>query len=119
MLQFSERNIERRNSVPRINLNIMNKIYSLLILLVLTAASLSCSVEDETDPLDIYREIAYNALSSGVKATVVGDWRDAEVSAWLDGNYLVVFQTTDVVLGPVRVVVDPERGAWVEILPRP
>lgn len=97
----------------------MNRIYSLLIILFLTAVSLGCSVEDDSDPLDIYREIAYNALSSDVKATVVGDWRDAEVSAWLDGNYLVVFKSTDQVLGPIRVVVDPERGTWVEILPRP
>lgn len=97
----------------------MNRIYSLFIILFLTAVSLGCSVEDDSDPLDIYREIAYNALSSSVKATVVGDWRVAEVSAWLEGNYLVVFQTTDVVLGPVRVVVDPDSGTWVEILPRP
>lgn len=97
----------------------MNRIYSILIILGFTAAFLNCSIEDDTDPLDIYREIAYNALSSGIKDTIVGDWRNAEVSAWLDGNYLVVFQTTDVVLGPVRVVVDPDRGAWVEILPRP
>ncbi|WP_332914000.1 hypothetical protein [Algoriphagus boritolerans] len=41
----------------------------------------SCSVEDDTDPLDVFREIAYNALSSDIKSTVVGDWRDAEVSA--------------------------------------
>lgn len=91
--------------------------YLLLITLIIFVGS--CSVEDDTDPLDVFREIAYNALSTGVKATVVGDWRDAEVSAWVGGNYLVVFQTTDMVLGPVRVVVDPDRGTWIEILPRP
>ncbi len=97
----------------------MKKFCSLFIMLVLMLATLACSVEDDSDPLDVYREIAYNALSSDVKSTVVGDWRDAEVSAWLDGNYLVVFETTDQVLGPVRVVVDPDRGTWIEILPRP
>lgn len=97
----------------------MKKFYSFFVLFVLMAASFACSVEDDSDPLDVYREIAYNALSTDVKATVVGDWRDAEVSAWLDGNYLIVFQTTDQTLGPVRVVVNPVTGTWVEILPRP
>lgn len=97
----------------------MKRLVPFLLLITLIIFVGSCSVEDDSDPLDIYREIAYNALSSAIKATVVGDWRDAEVGAWLDGNYIVVFETTDEVLGPVRVVVDPERGTWVEILPRP
>lgn len=97
----------------------MKRIYSSVLLLILVAVSFACSIEDDTDPLDVYREIAYNALSSDVKATVVGEWKDAEVSAWTDGNYLVVFETTDVALGPVKVVVDPFRGTWLEILPRP
>jgi hypothetical protein len=97
----------------------MKRLLPFLFSIILIIFVGSCSVEDDTDPLDTYREIAYNALSSAIKATVVGDWRDAEVSAWLDGNYLIVFQTTDAVLGPVKVVVDPDRGVWVEILPRP
>lgn len=97
----------------------MKKNYFLFILAFLICISFSCVDGSDEDPLDVYREIAYNALSSAVKATVVGDWRDAEVSAWVNGNYLVVFETTDLVLGPVKVVVDPERGTWVEILPRP
>ncbi|SEG44513.1 hypothetical protein [Algoriphagus boritolerans] len=97
----------------------MKKIYAVLVLLTLLSVAFSCSVEDDTDPLDVFREIAYNALSSDIKSTVVGDWRDAEVSAWVDGNYLVIFETSDAALGPVKVVVDPERGTWVEILPRP
>lgn len=96
----------------------MKRIYAALVLLILTLFSFACSVGDDSDPLDVFREIAYNALSSDVKSTVVGDWRDAEVSAWVDGYYLVVFETSDAVLGPVKVVVDPERGTWVEILPR-
>lgn len=95
----------------------MRRIYLLGLLLLLI--SFACSVEADSDPLDVYREIAYNALSSNVKATVVGDWRNAEVSAWVDGYYLVVFETSDQILGPVKVVVDPEKGTWVEILPRP
>lgn len=97
----------------------MKRIYAAMILLILISFAFGCSVEDDSDPLDIFREIAYNALSSNIKSTVVGDWRDAEVSAWVDGNYLVVFETSDAVLGPVKVVVDPERGTWIEILPRP
>lgn len=97
----------------------MKRIYSQIIFLVLISFSFACSITDPNDPLDVYREIAYNALSSNVKATVVGDWRNAEVSAWVDGYYLVVFETSDQILGPVKVVVDPEKGTWVEILPRP
>lgn len=97
----------------------MKRIYYLMLSLTLVSFSFACSTEDDSDPLDVYREIAYNALSSDVKATVVGEWKDAEVSAWVDGNYLVVFETSDAVLGPVKVVVDPFRGTWVEILPRP
>lgn len=96
----------------------MKKIYSLLLLLGLISFAIGCSVSEDGDPLDVFREIAYNALSSDVKATVIGDWRDAEVSSWVDGYYLVTFQTNDPVLGPVQVVVDPEKGIWVEILPR-
>jgi hypothetical protein len=97
----------------------MKRFYSQITFLVLISISFACGITDPSDPLEIYREIAYNALSSNVKATVVGDWRNAEVSAWVDGYYLVVFETSDQILGPVRVVVDPERGTWVEILPRP
>ncbi|MFN3996298.1 hypothetical protein [Algoriphagus sp.] len=97
----------------------MKRIYSLSILIVLSVITYACSISDNSDPLDVYREIAYNALSSNVKATVVGDWRRAEVTAWVDGNYLVIFETSDQILGPVRVVVDPDRGIWLEILPRP
>lgn len=90
--------------------------YFLLVSLIFLCHA--CIEKDDSDPLDVYREIAYNALSSDVKATVVGDWRDADVGAWVDGNYLVTFQTTDEARGPVMVVVDPQRGTWVEILPR-
>ena len=97
----------------------MKRFYSLVLLYILVSVSFACSIEGDSDPLDIYREIAYNALPFDVKSTVVGEWKDAEVSAWLDGNYLVVFETNDVALGPVKVVVDPFTGTWVEILPRP
>jgi hypothetical protein len=91
----------------------------LLILALLSLLSFSCSVEGDEDPLDVFRELAYNALSSSQKSTLVGEWQDAEVGAWTNGNYVVVFQTTDAVLGPIRVVVDPDLGRVVEILPRP
>ncbi|RIW15559.1 hypothetical protein D0X99_09005 [Algoriphagus lacus] len=91
----------------------------LVILALLSFLAYSCAVEDETDPLDVYREVAYNALSSADKASIVGDWKEAEVGAWTDGNYVVVFQTNNAALGPIRVVVDPDLGRVVEILPRP
>lgn len=97
----------------------MSKNHSFVIFLLLALISFACVEQTSEDPLDVYREIAYNALPFDVKTTVIGDWKDAEVSAWVDGNYLVIFQTTDQVLGPVKVVVDPTLGVWVEILPRP
>lgn len=96
----------------------MKKLISYLPLLFLIFALFSCSVESDGDPLDVYREIAYNALPGTDKASIVGDWREAEVSAWTDGNYLVTFQTSDETLGPIHVVVNPTMGTVVEILPR-
>lgn len=90
-----------------------------LILALLSFLAFSCSVEGDEDPLDVYRELAYNAIPSADRATIVGDWKDAEVGAWTDGNYVVIFQTTNTTLGPIRVVVDPDLGRVVEILTRP
>jgi hypothetical protein len=97
----------------------MKKLQLLLSAFLLVFLVAACSTETDEDPLDVYREIAYNALSSTEKSTVIGGWQEAEVGAWTDGNYLVVFQTTNAALGPIRVVVDPDLGRVVEILPRP
>lgn len=90
-----------------------------LFLLIFSLLLVSCSLDSAEDPLEVFREIAYNSLSSTEKSTIVGDWKKAEVSAWVDGNYLVIFQTTDsATRGPIRVVVDPDTGRVVEKLPR-
>lgn len=90
-----------------------------LFLLLLSVFLVSCSLDSAEDPLDVFREIAYNSLTAAEKATITGDWKNAAVEAWLDGNYLVVFQTSDVATrGPIRVVVDPDSGRVVEKLPR-
>jgi hypothetical protein len=73
----------------------------------------ACTEESPEDPL--YRKIAYSALSSSQKESILGDWKQAEVAAWTDGNYLVVFLTKDG-MPPIRVVVNPETGRVVEIL---
>jgi len=86
----------------------------LMVFSVLTA----CSFGGSEDPLTVFREIAYNYLNGSEKTSIVGDWKKAEVTAWLDGNYLVIFQTNDAALGPIRVVVDPDTGRVVEKLPR-
>lgn len=94
--------------------------YNWLLLLFFSLILASCSLESsDEDPLTIYREIAYNSLSGTEKSSIVGDWKKADVAAWLDGNYLVTFQTNDATLGPIRVVVDPDLGKVVEKLPRP
>jgi hypothetical protein len=89
--------------------------FKLLLFALLGIFVLACTVESPEDPLDVYRNIAYTALSPAQKASVLGDWQKAEVSAWTNGNYLVVFQTKDN-MGTIRVVVDPELGKVVEIL---
>ena len=89
--------------------------FKLLLFGLLGILFLACTEETPEDPLNIYRNIAYTALSPAQKASVLGDWQKAEVSAWTNGNYLVVFQTKDN-MGLIRVVVDPETGRVVEIL---
>jgi hypothetical protein len=89
--------------------------FKLLLFAVLSMLVFSCSIESPEDPLDVYRNIAYTALSPAQKASVLGDWQKAEVAAWTDGNYVVVFQTKDN-QGLIRVVVNPDKGIVVEIL---
>ena len=89
--------------------------FKLLLFALLGILVLACTEESPEDPLNVYRNIAYTALSPAQKASVLGDWQKAEVSAWTNGNYVVVFQTKDN-LGIIRVVVDPETGRVVEIL---
>lgn len=75
----------------------------------------SCTVESPEDPLDVYRNLAYTALSPTQKSSILGDWKQAEVGAWTNGNYVVVFKTKDSSV-TIRVVVDPVNGRVVEIL---
>jgi hypothetical protein len=89
--------------------------FQILLFALLGLLLFACTVESPEDPLDVYRNIAYTALSPAQKASVLGDWQKAEVAAWTNGNYVVVFQTKDN-MGPIRVVVDPETGKVVEIL---
>jgi hypothetical protein len=89
--------------------------FKLLLFALLGILVLACTEESPEDPLNVYRNIAYTALSPAQKASVLGDWQKAEVSAWTNGNYVVVFQTKDN-LGIIRVVIDPETGRVVEIL---
>jgi hypothetical protein len=89
----------------------------LILLAFLGILLYSCSIESQEDPLDVYRTIAYTALSTAQKASLAGDYKEAEVAAWTNGNYLVVFITKQGSPGPIRVVVDPVNGSVVEILP--
>ncbi|GAB2497212.1 hypothetical protein [Algoriphagus taiwanensis] len=99
----------------------MKKVIYLLLPLFILSSLISCNSDGDEDPLDVFREIAYNSLTVSEKSTLVdSDWRSAEVTAWVDGYYLVVFRTTeDATLGPIRVVVDPTRGVVIEKLTRP
>jgi hypothetical protein len=88
---------------------------NLLLFAVLGILIFSCTLESPEDPLDVYRNIAYTALSPSQKAAVLGDWQNAEIRALTNGNYVVVFQTKNN-MATIRVVVDPESGKVVEIL---
>lgn len=90
--------------------------FNFLLFILLGILVLSCTVASPEDPLDVYRDIAYTALSSSQKASILGDWKEAAVEAWINGNYLVVFSTKSGFPGPIRVVVDPASGRVVEIL---
>ncbi len=89
--------------------------FQILLFALLGLLLFACTVESPEDPLDVYRNIAYTALSPTQKSSILGDWKEAEVSAWTNGNYIVVFKTKDN-SGLIRVVVDPETGKVVEIL---
>ena len=75
---------------------------------------LACTVESQEDPLDIYRNVAYSALNTTQKSSLLGDWKKAEVGAWTDGNYVVTFPLKDGSV--IRVIVDPDTGRVIEIL---
>ncbi len=87
--------------------------FQILLFALLGLLLFACTVESPEDPLDVYRNIAYTALSSVQKSSILGDWTKAEVGAWTNGNYVVVFVTSS---GNIRVVVDPDTGKVVEIL---
>jgi len=89
--------------------------FQILLFTLLGFLLFACSVESPEDPLDVYRNIAYTALSSIQKSSIQGDWTQAEVAAWTNGNYVVVFIMKDN-MGTIRVVVDPVNGRVVEIL---
>ena len=89
--------------------------FQLLLFTLLGFLLFACSVESPEDPLDVYRNIAYTALSATQKSSIQGDWQKAEVAAWTNGNYVVVFIMKDN-MGVIRVVVDPVNGRVVEIL---
>ena len=89
--------------------------FNILLFTFLGFLLFACSVESPEDPLDVYRNIAYTALSSTQKSSIQGDWQKAEVAAWTNGNYVVVFIIKEN-MGVIRVVVDPVNGRVVEIL---
>ena len=89
--------------------------FQLLLFTLLGLLLFACSVESPEDPLDVYRNIAYTALSATQKSSIQGDWQKAEVAAWTNGNYVVVFKMKDN-MGTILVVVDPVNGRVVEIL---
>lgn len=88
--------------------------FNFLLFTILGVLLLACSVESPENPLAVYRNIAYMALHSLQKSSILGDWEKAEVSAWTNGNYLVVFPTKN--NKTIRVIVDPNLGSVVEIL---
>ena len=56
--------------------------FKFLLFALLGILFLACTEETQEDPLNVYRNIAYTALTAAQKASVLGDWQKAEVSAW-------------------------------------
>ena len=49
--------------------------FKLLLFALLGILVLACTEESPEDPLNVYRNIAYTALSPAQKASVLGDWQ--------------------------------------------
>ena len=61
--------------------------FNLVLFAVLSMLLFSCTVESPEDPLDVYRNIAYTALSPAQKASVLGDWQKGILD--LKSNWLL------------------------------
>ena len=82
----------------------------IIIILALIPFIYGCKKDAETDPDMQIREIAWNYLGDGAKATVNVDWKKAPVTETTFNEvkvYSVTFNTTDdPLLGPIIVYVD-------------
>jgi len=84
--------------------------------LILVTLCVNCTmgkkpVSLDEDNMKKFRQIAWNSLLDGAKKTVIIDWRDAGVSmcTWrkMDVICVTFYTTEDIILGPIRVVIDP------------
>jgi hypothetical protein len=96
----------------------MKKYSTFLFFSLLLLAFVSCKEEDEIDPLMQIREIAYIGLSANERATLTTDWRVASVTNLQNGNYYVLFNTDDPILGPIGVIIDQDTLEIIGFAPR-
>ncbi|MFQ5605302.1 MAG: hypothetical protein ACE5HS_18710 [bacterium] len=88
----------------------MNNMTNFIIILVLLIAVGCHNDNSVSDEKMTYREIAWRDLTEIEKATVIGDWRKAEVQfvVWQGIEVAaVIFHTTDQeLLGPITVFIN-------------
>jgi hypothetical protein len=93
-------------------------IYLLFFSIILSFSSCQDKDDQEADFSKI-REIAYNYLDDISKETIIGDWRKATVRKMGNGNYEVLFNTSqDALLGPILLEIDGETREVIKVYPR-
>lgn len=80
----------------------------------------SCQDKDDQEAdFSKIREIAYNYLDENTKQTIIGNWKEAIVRKMGNGNYEVLFNTSqDALLGPILIEIDGETREVIKIYPR-
>jgi hypothetical protein len=90
--------------------------FKLYLLAFLGILSHSFSGDVENEPLEVFSNISYSALSTKQKFFPSRYYENTEVEASIKTNYHVVFPTRQGSQGTIRVVVAPKNVGVLEIL---
>lgn len=98
----------------------MQKSILYLILFSFFFSLASCQDKDDQEAdFSKIREIAYNYLDESSRQTIIGNWKEAIVRKMGNGNYEVLFNTSqDALLGPILIEIDGETREVIKIYPR-
>ncbi len=93
-------------------------IYLLFFSIMLSFSSCQDKDDQEADFSKI-REIAYNYLEESSRETIIGNWKEAIVRKLGNGNYEVLFNTSqDALLGPILLEIDGGTREVIKVYPR-